>query len=119
MNIAMLAMAALMLIPNKTEACEDMSKKAKKAKAAKETAVVLVLDESGYMIDCKAATMSGFNEYVQSLQKKNEGKMSLTLTRFNTERVKTCHFADIDDVDELTDKNYHPNTGTPLLDAIG
>lgn len=83
------------------------------------TLVAFLLDETGSMSSCKQATISGFNEYVNTL-KNSKNKISFTLTKFNSaskEVVYDC--VDIKDVKELNDSNYVPNHNTPLYDAIG
>jgi hypothetical protein len=98
-------------------------KKVKKAvkktvKAAKELLVSFILDETGSMEVCKSATMSGFNEYIQSLKKQKGVKM--TLTKFNSNKVEVVYTAKpIAEVPELTEATYQPIDCTPLYDAVG
>lgn len=68
------------------------------------------------MSACFDTTVSGFNEYVQTLKKK--AGVSFTLTRFNSSKIETPYVcAPIKDVKELDD--YFPCGLTPLYDAIG
>lgn len=90
----------------------------KKAKKENKTLVSFVLDETGSMQTCKQATISGFNEYVESLSRKTKGTV-FQLTRFNSEKVDTSKPVPIGDAEKLTDKNYQPDHNTPLYDAIG
>lgn len=80
--------------------------------------VNFVLDETGSMQICKEATISGFNEYVDTLKKK-AGNIILTLTKFNSKKIETIFKAKcIKDVPKLTNETYQPNELTPLYDAI-
>ncbi len=87
------------------------------AKKQKQTRVLVLLDETGSMTSVKQATMSGFDEYVQSLAAKTP-KATLTLVKFNSKRTETV-FRDrlVTDVPPLTD--YAPDEMTNLYDAIG
>lgn len=97
---------------DKIEEVLGMSKK-------KEVLINFVLDETGSMMSCKDTTISGFNEYIESMKKKKD-KISMTLTRFNSEKIE-IDYSDkpIDKVPNLTKENYNPNHLTPLYDAIG
>ena len=84
-------------------------------KEYKETIIAIVLDESGSMNegDKKQKTISGFNEYFESVTSRKE-KPKFELTRFNTEKMEVG----LEGL-KLTAENYQPNAGTPLYDAIG
>lgn len=88
-------------------------------KAQKETLVSFILDETGSMGSIEEATISGFNEYLQTLRKSKD-KISMTLTKFNSEKTEIVfNGKPIKDVPELSHDTYHPNHNTPLFDAIG
>lgn len=98
-------------------------KPAKTNKIKKQTPVPtllsFILDESGSMESVKTATISGFNEYLNTM-KKDKGEIKFTLTLFNTTGIKiTLDSKPIAEVPELTNSTYQPNNGTPLYDAIG
>jgi len=86
----------------------------------KEMHVSFILDESGSMQSCKDATISGFNEYVQELQKDTETTYTMTFTKFNTTKVETV-FSNkpLSEVPFLTQDTFIPDAMTPLYDAIG
>jgi len=90
-------------------------KKTSKAK----TKIAFVLDETASMMSCKDKAISGFNEYITTLQQKDKG-FTLTLTRFNTLYIKK-DFVDkpIKDIPLLDKDTYRPDACTPLYDAIG
>lgn len=83
----------------------------------KKTFVHFVLDQSSSMSSVKAATISGFNEYLNTLKKDgNEYAVSLTLFNENVERT----FANLalGEVKELTESSYNPSGMTALYDAV-
>jgi regulation of enolase protein 1 (concanavalin A-like superfamily) len=83
--------------------------------------IAVILDESGSMSSCYAATIAGFNEYVAGQKAATEaGAAFMTLNKFDAPQIKTV-FADrpIAEVPLLDKTNYRPNGGTNLLDAIG
>jgi len=84
------------------------------------TLVSFVLDESGSMESMKAETISGFNEYIQTLKKK-ASNINITFAKFNSDQGVEVIYSNksILDVAELNDDEYHPNGMTPLYDAIG
>ena len=89
------------------------------AKISGPTLVAFLLDETGSMMSCKQATISGFNEYIQTL-KNTKQDISFTLTKFNSMKSELVHdCAPLNDVKELNDATYIPDNGTPLYDAIG
>lgn len=93
--------------------------KAKKKEEKVVTRVNFILDETGSMCSCARETISGFNEYIQTL-KKDAKDILFSLTKFNSSRVEVTH-KDIPlaEVAVLTDQNYRPDNLTPLYDAIG
>ena len=83
-----------------------------------DTVVGFVLDESGSMEGVRAATVSGFNEYLGSL-KNDETPTLLSLWSFNSSGVKTLYdFEDVSSVPEMSVRQYRPNNLTPLYDSI-
>jgi hypothetical protein len=81
--------------------------------------VSFILDETGSMLSCKEATISGFNEYIETL-KQRRGTLRMTLTKFNSSRIeKTYEDKPIGEVEPLNADTYQPDDTTPLYDAIG
>lgn len=89
---------------------------------------VVILDRSGSMDLVRDKTVSGVNEYIQTLDKDN-GDMVFTLAVFNSKgsfgsnsKLDIEYLYDnqkISEVKPLTSEQYSPIGGTPLLDAIG
>lgn len=81
--------------------------------------VIFLLDESGSMSSCKDQTISGFNEYIQTLQKEKK-KINVSLTKFSSTNVNIVYSnVPISKVSLLTNDSYSPSGDTPLYDAIG
>lgn len=88
---------------------------------------IVILDCSGSMSGVREKTISGFNEYIQSL-KKDDGDMILTFATFDGEyrfgnagnlRLNYVHDGiQVKDVPELTLESYAPDGSTPLIDAV-
>jgi len=91
----------------------------KKAASKKKSLVNFVLDETGSMQICKEATISGFNEYIKSLQSQKGGAVDFTLTKFNSIKIDVVHKAvPLSKVCKINADTYLPDMMTPLYDAI-
>lgn len=96
----------------------------KPKRAGKKTShVIFVLDDSGSMQSCRAATISGYNEYLQA-QKKDALETGIptfvSLYKFDGSSVKSVFDrAPVESVKELDEKSYDPQGMTNLYDAIG
>lgn len=88
---------------------------------AKKMFISFILDETGSMQSVKGQTISGFNEYVETLKGGDDaGRIRFALTRFNDEKVDVVYDGvRLDEVAELTEETYWPTSLTPLYDAIG
>lgn len=85
---------------------------------------LIILDESGSMQSIKHATISGFNEVVQTVkgveQKFPEQEHIISLVTFNGLSVKTLLFNErVSNLDEIDEEKYQPDSMTPLYDAMG
>ena len=89
------------------------------AKKENDTIVTFVLDESGSMDPVREKTISGFNEYIQTL-KSDDTPTFLRLMSFNSMGFKTVYdFENAQSVREISEDDYKPDSLTPLFDAIG
>lgn len=94
------------------------SKRTKKVTKDKTLVINFVLDETGSMLVCKDATISGFNEYINELAKRPES-IRFTLTKFNTTKIEVVYTgAAVEDIKPLDQSNYQPAALTPLYDAV-
>lgn len=86
------------------------------------TIVNFILDKSGSMNSVRESTISGFNEYLQTLKNK-KGNFLVTLTKFDSGlhgelRIDRPYvLTPIKEVEPLSLKTYQPDGGTPLIDA--
>lgn len=85
---------------------------------------LIILDESSSMSSIEREAISGVNETIQTIrsaQKKFEDqKHFVSLVSFNSDAVKTIHdCVNVNEVKELSDKEYTPSSCTPLYDAMG
>lgn len=87
----------------------------------KKMLVSFVLDETGSMEIVKSQTISGFNEYIDTLKKeKNSENILFTLTQFNSDKVSVVYDGvSLEKVVHLNNDTYSPRATTPLYDAIG
>lgn len=95
----------------------------KTSEGGKTTVVHLLLDTSGSMESVRDATITGYNEYINSL-KEDGGKFKVSLTLFDSDMQgklrleKRYEAVNVDDVPELTRETFVPTGGTPLYDAF-
>ena len=85
---------------------------------------LIILDESGSMESIKQATVTGFNEIVQTIKGVEEQypdqQQFVSLITFNGLGTKIKLFDKrAKDLAELTVDKYRPDASTPLYDAIG
>jgi hypothetical protein len=84
---------------------------------------LIILDESGSMEAIKLATISGFNEVVQTIKgiekKFSEQKHFISLVTFNGFGIKTIlDKSPAASLHQIDPKTYRPDSMTPLYDAI-
>ena len=85
---------------------------------------LIILDESGSMSYIKPQAISGLNETLQTIkdaqEKYEDQNHYVTLVSFNTKGIKTIYdCCPVRRIKELNDNDYHPNSSTPLYDAMG
>lgn len=80
--------------------------------------VNFILDKSGSMYDVKASTISGFNEYVNSLKNNKNVNYRFSLTFFDTSIDNKYVDVDIKTIEPLNDNTYKPDGNTALYDAV-
>ena len=81
------------------------------------THISFILDESGSMSGSSA--VKDFNEYLDTM-KKEKGSVTMTLTKFNSERVNIVFKNKrVKDIASMKDEEFRPDALTPLFDAVG
>lgn len=82
--------------------------------------VHVLLDRSGSMESCRAATINAFNAYIEQLAGQSTKGTRLSLTIFDSESTDTLYTAKrIGEVEQLTNETFQPRASTPLFDAVG
>ena len=82
------------------------------------TELVFILDRSGSMSRLVSDTIGGFNSLIDR-QKEVDGKCYVTTVLFDT-RIQRLHDrVDLQQVPEMTRRDYVPGGCTALLDAVG
>lgn len=85
---------------------------------------LIILDESGSMEAIKRATITGFNEVVQTIKGVEkqfpEQEHFVSLVTFNGLGIKTKLFnKKVKSLKEIEERTFQPEASTPLFDAIG
>ena len=86
---------------------------------------LIILDESGSMGAIKKPAIDGLNETLQSIraaQKEHQDlqKHFVSLSCFNSSGIKTLYDClPAVDIKTLNERDYHPDSCTPLYDAMG
>lgn len=84
------------------------------------TYITIILDSSGSMCTMETEALQMFNEQIKTIKKNNDMETYVSLVTFGSnvnEPIAWCRNAN--DVKELTNKEYRPNGGTALYDAVG
>ena len=82
------------------------------------TEIVFILDRSGSMSGLEADTIGGYNSMLEK-QKKEEGEALISTVLFD-DRTEILHDRkNLDEVKNITDKEYFVRGCTALLDAVG
>lgn len=84
----------------------------------KKTLVVFLLDMSGSMSTALNQTISGANEYIETLKKSEDTYISFIVWNSN-EYTVLGNAVPIANAPMLTTDNYKPDAVTPLYDSIG
>ena len=82
------------------------------------TELVFILDRSGSMAGLEADTVGGFNAMMEK-QKATPGKTLVSTVLFDTEITVLHDRVPLEQVPELTNKEYYARGCTALLDAVG
>ncbi|MBR3536421.1 MAG: VWA domain-containing protein [Oscillospiraceae bacterium] len=82
------------------------------------TELVFILDESGSMSSLTSDTIGGFNSLIAK-QKKEDGEAYVSTVFFSNSSKVVHDRVKLEDVPELTDREYVPSGSTALLDAVG
>ena len=82
------------------------------------TELVFILDKSGSMSGLEADTIGGFNSMIER-QKKEQGEALVSTVLFSDFSTVIHDRVDIRKIEPLTERQYHVDGSTALIDAIG
>ncbi len=82
------------------------------------TELICILDRSGSMEPVTIESIQGFNTFLEE-QKKEEGTVTVSLYLFNSFLKPLYENVPLPSAPYLNERNYSPNGGTALLDALG
>lgn len=82
------------------------------------TEIVFIIDRSGSMHGLEADTIGGFNSMIEK-QKHDEGEAFVSTILFSNFSEVLHDRVDLNDIKDLTEKDYTAGGCTALLDAIG
>lgn len=80
--------------------------------------IVFLLDRSGSMAGSESDTIGGYNSFLKE-QRNKKIKTKITTVLFDDKYELLHNQKNIDDVKELTEKEYYVRGCTALLDAVG
>lgn len=80
--------------------------------------LVFILDKSGSMSGLEKDTIGGFNSVIEK-QKSIEGECRVTTVLFDHEYKLLHDRVNINDLEDMTEKDYYVGGMTSLLDAMG
>lgn len=107
-----------------TEATPEDQSQAQSQTQAKaqptKTAITMVLDRSGSMQDCRAATIESVNAYLaKGRNDVNLKDADFELAIFDTEAYEIIRKSTLSAAADISPADFEPRGGTPLLDAVG
>lgn len=96
----------------------NFKKTKEESKKLKSTEIVFILDRSGSMCGLEKDTIGGFNSMVKE-QKQLGGKCMVSTVLFDNVSEVLHDRLDIENIPEMTERDYTVRGCTALLDAIG
>lgn len=82
------------------------------------TEIVFILDESGSMCNLISDTIGGFNSLIEK-QKKEANEALVSTVLFSTASKVIHDRVPIEQISQMTEKDYCPGGSTALFDAVG
>jgi uncharacterized protein YegL len=82
------------------------------------TDIIFLIDNSGSMAGMEKDTLGGFNSFIK-LQKQEENPIKVTTILFNSEYKYLHNRVDINEIKNLTERDYKVGGMTALNDTIG
>jgi uncharacterized protein YegL len=101
-----------------TEKNTPAEQQQKKTEKVTSMDLVLILDKSGSMYGLEKDTIGGFNSMLDK-QRESNLPVKVTAVMFNNAVSTIYERTDLNEVKNITDKEYTPQGTTALLDAVG
>jgi uncharacterized protein YegL len=81
--------------------------------------IIFVIDESGSMQGTESDVIGGFNNFIEKQKTEHQGKISVSLYKFNSSWSRVLNDLPIEEIRPLTNGDYTPGGLTALYDTIG
>lgn len=81
--------------------------------------IIFVIDESGSMQGTESDVIGGFNNFIEQQKTAQEGKITVSLYKFNSYWSRILNDLPIEEIRSLTSEDYTPGGLTALYDTIG
>jgi uncharacterized protein YegL len=81
--------------------------------------IIFVIDESGSMQGTESDVIGGFNNYIEQQKSQQQGKITVSLYKFNSYWSRVLNDLPIEKIRPLTSGDYTPGGLTALYDTIG
>ncbi|MCK9437964.1 MAG: VWA domain-containing protein [Synergistaceae bacterium] len=81
--------------------------------------IIFVIDESGSMQGTESDVIGGFNNFIEKQKTEHQGKITVTLYKFNSYWSRILNDLSIEEIRPLTNGDYTPGGLTALYDTIG
>lgn len=81
--------------------------------------IIFVIDESGSMQGTESDVIGGFNNFIEQQKTEHQGKITVSLYKFNSTWSRILNDLPIEEIRPLTNGDYTPGGLTALYDTIG
>ena len=81
--------------------------------------IIFVIDESGSMQGTESDVTGGFNNFIEQQKTEHQGKITVSLYKFNSYWSRILNDLPIEEIRPLTNGDYTPGGLTALYDTIG
>ncbi len=81
--------------------------------------IIFVIDESGSMQGTESDVIGGFNNFIEQQKLQHQGKITVSLYKFNSYWSRILNDLPIEKIRPLTSGDYAPGGLTALYDTIG
>ena len=101
------------------ENCSSTGNSTSPIKSSNSFKIVLILDESGSMEGVKDKMIESINSFLKEQKQEKGRETTFTLVKFNSTCRRIIENRALNEVDQITSRDYNPEGSTALYDAIG